>query len=162
MAAAGQNGIPTAFVVNKEGVVAWIGHPMALQETVLNEVLDGTYDLAKAAADFEKQQKEIEKQQIEAAKRNAPWMAISRAMQKKDWDAAMDKVAEAEKVVPKAEHDRLDVYRFNILLGIILRLIKSQRKSVTPKKMTPNSRTNWPGRSPRTRRSSSATWPWLK
>ena len=44
-------------------------------------------------------------------------MAISRAMQKKDWDAAMDKVAEAEKVVPKAEHDRLDVYRFNILLG---------------------------------------------
>ena len=117
MAAAGQNGIPTAFVVNKEGVVAWIGHPMALQETVLNEVLDGTYDLAKAAADFEKQQKEIEKQQKEAAKRNAPWMAISRAMQKKDWDAAMDKVAEAEKVVPKAEHDRLDVYRFNILLG---------------------------------------------
>ena len=126
MAAAGQNGIPTAFVVNKEGVVAWIGHPMALQETVLNEVLEGTYDLAKAAADFEKQQKEIEKQQIEAAKRNAPWMAISRAMQKKDWDAAMDKVAEAEKVVrhaagvapvTSAEQDRLDVYRFNILLG---------------------------------------------
>jgi len=42
---------------NKEGVVAWIGHPMALQETVLNEMLDGTYDLAKAAVDFEKQQK---------------------------------------------------------------------------------------------------------
>ena len=28
MMAAGQNGIPTAFVINKEGKIAWIGHPM--------------------------------------------------------------------------------------------------------------------------------------
>jgi thiol-disulfide isomerase/thioredoxin len=28
MQAAGQNGIPTAFVVGKDGKIAWIGHPM--------------------------------------------------------------------------------------------------------------------------------------
>ena len=117
MAAAGQNGIPTAFVVNKEGILAWIGHPMAMQESVLNQVLDSTYDLAKAAADFDRQQKEMEAQQKEMAKRNAPFTAISKAMRNKDWDAAMDKVAEAEKVVPEEDRGRLDVYRFNILLG---------------------------------------------
>jgi len=117
MAAAGQNGIPTAFIVNKEGVIAWIGHPMTLQETVLNQVLEGTYDLAKASADFAEGQKQMEARQKEMAKRNAPYMAINKAMQKKDWDGAMDKVAEAEKVVPETERDRLDFYRFNILVN---------------------------------------------
>src|SRR5262245_50884272 len=32
MAAADQNGIPTAFVVAKTGEIAWIGHPMTLKE----------------------------------------------------------------------------------------------------------------------------------
>jgi thiol-disulfide isomerase/thioredoxin len=117
MAAAGQHGIPTAFIVNKDSVIAWIGHPMTLQETVLNQVLDGTYDLTKASADFEEAQRQMEARQKEMAKRNAPYIAISKAMQKKDWDGAMGKVDEAEKVVPEAERDRLDFYRFNILVN---------------------------------------------
>ena len=32
MTAADQNGIPTAFIVNKEGKIAWIGHPMAMEK----------------------------------------------------------------------------------------------------------------------------------
>ena len=32
MKAAGQNGIPTAFIVDKDGKIAWIGHPMALED----------------------------------------------------------------------------------------------------------------------------------
>jgi thiol-disulfide isomerase/thioredoxin len=39
MKAAGQGGIPTAFVVNKQGKIAWIGHPMSLKEQVLEDVL---------------------------------------------------------------------------------------------------------------------------
>ena len=27
--AAGQKGIPSAFIINKEGQIAWIGHPAA-------------------------------------------------------------------------------------------------------------------------------------
>ena len=38
MVAYGQNGIPTAFIVGKEGKVLWFGHPMA----GLEEMLRGT------------------------------------------------------------------------------------------------------------------------
>ena len=37
--AAGQNGIPCAFVVNKQGKIAYIGHPMALEEDLLKKLL---------------------------------------------------------------------------------------------------------------------------
>ena len=38
--AAGQNGIPCAFVVNKQGRIAYIGHPMSLDEEQLRKWLD--------------------------------------------------------------------------------------------------------------------------
>ena len=57
MEAAGQNGIPTAFIVDKQGVIAWIGHPMSMKESVLDQVLAGTYDVHKAAVQYEKEQK---------------------------------------------------------------------------------------------------------
>jgi thiol-disulfide isomerase/thioredoxin len=44
MLAAGRGGIPCAFVVNKEGVIAWIGHPMQL-DMVIDEVVKGTWDI---------------------------------------------------------------------------------------------------------------------
>lgn len=53
MAAAGQQGIPTAFVVNQEGRVAWMGHPVFPQgalDRVVDRVLAGTYDVAEEAA----------------------------------------------------------------------------------------------------------------
>ena len=53
MLAAGRNGIPTAFLVDKRGIVAWIGHPMQLKEALLEEVLAGTFNTAKAAAESE-------------------------------------------------------------------------------------------------------------
>ena len=49
MMAAQQPGIPTAFVIDGTGKVAWIGHPMALDEP-LGKIVDGTFD-AKAEAD---------------------------------------------------------------------------------------------------------------
>jgi thiol-disulfide isomerase/thioredoxin len=42
MQAAGADGIPTSFVVDKEGKIAFIGHPMELDD-VLPMVLDGTW-----------------------------------------------------------------------------------------------------------------------
>ncbi|MFO0492586.1 MAG: TlpA disulfide reductase family protein, partial [bacterium] len=32
MEAAGQNGIPHAFIVNQDGIIAWMGHPMGMDE----------------------------------------------------------------------------------------------------------------------------------
>ncbi|HAZ64674.1 MAG TPA: hypothetical protein DCZ72_13845 [Armatimonadetes bacterium] len=50
MLAAGENGIPSAFIINGEGRVAWIGHPMGMDEP-LQQIVDGTYDLEAAIAE---------------------------------------------------------------------------------------------------------------
>jgi hypothetical protein len=55
MLAAGQMGIPTAFIVNKDNRIAWIGHPMAMEEP-LRRVASGTWDINSARAKTEKQQ----------------------------------------------------------------------------------------------------------
>src|ERR1043166_9980892 len=41
MAAAGRKGIPSAFLVNTKGIIAWIGHPMELKESQIEEALSG-------------------------------------------------------------------------------------------------------------------------
>ena len=41
MAAAGQNGIPTAFLVDAKGKLAWIGNPMALDDGIIEKLLAG-------------------------------------------------------------------------------------------------------------------------
>jgi thiol-disulfide isomerase/thioredoxin len=56
MTAAGQDGIPTAFIVNKEGKIAWIGHPMEMDKP-LEKVIAGTWDLK---AVVEEQRKAVE------------------------------------------------------------------------------------------------------
>jgi thiol-disulfide isomerase/thioredoxin len=50
MSAAGQNGIPTAFVVNQQGQIAWIGHPMNGLDHVIEEVAANRYDIKAAMA----------------------------------------------------------------------------------------------------------------
>jgi thiol-disulfide isomerase/thioredoxin len=51
--AAGQDGIPCAFIVNKESKIAWIGHPMQM-DGPLAKIVEGSWDVVKAAADFKK------------------------------------------------------------------------------------------------------------
>ncbi len=55
MEAAGRDGIPSAFLVDTNGIIAWIGHPMALKEQTIEQVLAGTYDAGKAATAFKPQ-----------------------------------------------------------------------------------------------------------
>lgn len=59
MQAYGQSGIPTAFVVNRDGKVVWVGHPMADLGRVVGAVADGSFDLA-AEQERMKRQKEVE------------------------------------------------------------------------------------------------------
>lgn len=53
MGAFGQNGIPTAFIVDKEGRIAWVGHPMAGLDAAIEEIVAGTYDLVAAQKEFD-------------------------------------------------------------------------------------------------------------
>ncbi len=50
MTAARQRSIPTAFIVDPEGRIAWIGHPLDGLDAALRNVVSGTHDLAAAAA----------------------------------------------------------------------------------------------------------------
>lgn len=50
--AAGESGIPCAFVVGKDAKIEWIGHPMELDAT-LEKVVAGTWDRAAFAAERE-------------------------------------------------------------------------------------------------------------
>lgn len=45
MRAFGQSGIPTAFIVDGNGQVAWVGHPMGELETVLEAITAGEFDI---------------------------------------------------------------------------------------------------------------------
>ncbi len=47
MEAAKQRGIPFAFVVDRAGKIAFMGHPVLLED-VVPQVLDGTWDISKA------------------------------------------------------------------------------------------------------------------
>ncbi|HEY3863573.1 MAG TPA: redoxin domain-containing protein [Verrucomicrobiae bacterium] len=50
--AAGRESVPTAFLIDTTGRIAWMGHPLALKELLIEAVLAGTYDSQKNAADF--------------------------------------------------------------------------------------------------------------
>ncbi|HBV62690.1 MAG TPA: hypothetical protein DEF45_06670 [Rhodopirellula sp.] len=47
MRAAGINSIPTAFIVGKDGVLQWIGHPSSI-DGPLKAVVEGTWQLPKS------------------------------------------------------------------------------------------------------------------
>jgi thiol-disulfide isomerase/thioredoxin len=110
MKAASQNGIPTAFLIDKTGHVAWIGHPMAMDESAIGAVLDGTYDLKKAAVQF-----------VENEKRTEQYQAINRKlradMSAKDWDAANSDLDELAKGASPDFVQNLKSVRFKILAG---------------------------------------------
>jgi thiol-disulfide isomerase/thioredoxin len=84
MKAAGQGGIPCCFVVDKDTRIAYIGHPMYLDE-VLPHVVAGTWS-PDAAAALAKVEKEVE--------------GVFRALGG-DPEAALKAVAEFEKAHPK-------------------------------------------------------------
>lgn len=60
MKAFDQRGIPTAFVVDKNSKIVWVGHPMGELDEVLDEVVAGTFSVEKA-----KQRAERRKQLME-------------------------------------------------------------------------------------------------
>ena len=108
MEASNQRGIPTSFIVNGEGQVAWIGHPMTMDEP-LKEIVAGTWDLAAAAEAFK-----IEAQQEKAmSELNKVYRS---AMETEDWDswiAAID-----EFTATYGNNNSIDNAKFEALLTL--------------------------------------------
>jgi len=110
MAAARQNGIPTAFLVDTHGKIAWIGHPMAMEKKVLDDVLADKFDTEKAAKtylDDKKKEWQLDEGQEQ----------VQKALESKQWDVASTKLDEMEKLLPENRRGGLDGVRLNILFG---------------------------------------------
>lgn len=88
MEAAGQNGIPTSFIVGKTGLIEWIGHPMSMDEP-LAEVVSGKWDREAFLEEFRKEQE-----------RDLLMAKLSQKMRKGDTEGALtlldDAIASAE------------------------------------------------------------------
>jgi len=100
MTASGQGGIPCAFVVDKAGKVAWIGHPMYL-DVVLPKVLEGKLD--------EDARKEIKNLDEEVD-------GMFRALNGKDPEEGLEKLAAFEKKHPKLKIPYFTGPKINLLL----------------------------------------------
>ncbi len=86
MKAAGQNGIPTAFIVGATGNVEWIGHPMSMEEP-LEAIVDGSWDSEEHA---KKMAKAAELEQ----KTEKMFVKLQEAQVAEDWATAMQIIDE--------------------------------------------------------------------
>jgi thiol-disulfide isomerase/thioredoxin len=101
LVAAGQEGIPCAFVVDKETKIAWIGHPMDGLDEVLEGVVAGTFDPKKLAEQREQKAALQEK--------------IQQAFVAKDWGKLFPLLDEAAAGDP-ASAGRIGRLKVNLLL----------------------------------------------
>jgi thiol-disulfide isomerase/thioredoxin len=107
MEASGQRGIPTAFIIDANGTVAWIGHPMRMDEP-LEQIVNGTWDLAAATAQFEKEHAQ-DRAMMEMR------TTYAQAMQNEDWDmwiAAIDNFTDTY-----GSNDQMNSMKFDALLN---------------------------------------------
>ncbi len=80
--AAGQRGIPTAFIIGKDTKVEWIGHPMEMDEP-LEAVVKDTWDREEARTNFEAKLA-ADKLRMEMQQK------FTAAMGSEDWAAAVE------------------------------------------------------------------------
>ncbi|MBI3870079.1 MAG: redoxin family protein [Verrucomicrobia bacterium] len=111
MEAMGMNGVPTAFLVGKDGRIAWVDHPMRITDELIDTLLAGSIDLKKSAADFKK--------------RNEGQAAMARLIPElnqlitgQEWAKAEEVLNELEKVAPEGAIGNTDVVRFQIQLKL--------------------------------------------
>jgi thiol-disulfide isomerase/thioredoxin len=115
--AAGENGIPCAFVVGGDGKIAYIGHPGDGQfEKTLQQLIDDKFDLKvaiKAAEEKRAKEESLAKNQRK----------IARLMDEADeligdgkYDEGIAKIDEAAKLMPEEMAPMLEVQKFTVLM----------------------------------------------
>lgn len=90
--ASGTGGIPHSIIVDREGRIAYLGHPMGLDE-VLSKVVAGTHDMKAAGAADDARKKE-RMAFVAAWEEVRP--AIEKAVVDKDWAQVLTLVDQAE------------------------------------------------------------------
>ncbi len=104
--AAGGRGIPSSFIIGKDGKIEWIGHPMRMDQP-LAAVIDGSWDRAAA-------RKKHDADQLMQKEMNRIRSALSAAIQANDQTAAMEILDDA--ILRFPENSSLKMQKFNLLL----------------------------------------------
>lgn len=86
--AARQNYIPCVFVVDRQGRLAYIGHPSKVDQP-LKELVDGTFDLDSATARYRKELTNQMTAQERARVSRRAWDSFARACEAGDWADAL-------------------------------------------------------------------------
>ncbi|GBC93560.1 Thioredoxin [bacterium HR15] len=110
MEAAGQNGIPTAFVIDQRGRIVWIGHPMGELEQVLEQVVAGKFNWQKHA------QARQARERDEAAVMQL-FQRLEKLRQQKKYQDALKELEQAEKRYP-AYKETFALMRYDFLLYV--------------------------------------------
>lgn len=106
MKPAGRNGIPSAFIIDGTGTVAWIGSPFTMDDP-LEQIVNGTWDVAEAADSYRKEQ----------AQQNAMRafrISLRKAEIEEDWDRYITAIDEF--TAEYGENPTLADMKFNALL----------------------------------------------
>lgn len=113
MEAAGQDGIPAAFVVDKAGKIAWVGHPMDGLDKVVEQVLAGTFDAKKFAEQADK-----EREKTDAAQEKVMELGekLGEAMEGQKWDDALKLVDQMQKELPEEAALGLSFVKFQVFV----------------------------------------------
>lgn len=93
MTAAGQNGIPTAFIVGKDSHIEWIGHPMEMDEP-LEKVVAGSWDREAAVAAMKAEMEARAAQQAVMQKLMTQMLAVQQLAEAGKADDALAKFDE--------------------------------------------------------------------
>ncbi len=113
MKASGRPGIPSSFIVGKDGRIWWEGHPGAL-EAALDSILAGTFELKDSAAEAKEEQEYFDAQR-EAARAFLPFEApMGRALRAKDWNLVLKVADEAQAKLPGSAAMREDLLSHRI------------------------------------------------
>lgn len=115
MKAAGQNGIPTAFIVGKTGLVEWVGHPMSMDEP-LEKIVEDKWDREAFAVQFKKEQA------LDLLDAKIGQLARAGKV-----DEAMEQLAEARKEYAKEPEtlSRLDGIELNVKMSLAMKKLRS-------------------------------------
>jgi tetratricopeptide (TPR) repeat protein len=96
MKAAGEDGIPSAFLINGEGRIAWIGHPMDGLDKAIDMVLTNGGDMEKARAARTAAKAKEDEQTKARNEMRAKLQPTLKALQAKNYQEASD---EADKLI---------------------------------------------------------------
>ncbi len=105
--ASGERGVPTSFIIGRNGKIVWIGHTMML-DTVMDEIVSGKFDFATYRKE-RKEQMEAEEKEYRLLKR---FNELQQSGRYREAVAELDRIAKAQPEYGR----RMVLVRFNLLL----------------------------------------------